>query len=157
MRREPDRRSEPSVPRRYVRFQAIHPNRHGVCPGVFALVNGLSSEGRLSVEQERFRRSGNDWFTDHLVNPYEVDRRVYDRDRHPGAVAWFKATALPMIDRVSGYLDILDRHGIAWERLDSDDPGTILYEDPQQIVALPAPIVVSAYPAAYPAPAGPAS
>ncbi|WP_336086784.1 hypothetical protein [Nocardia sp. SSK8] len=127
------------MPRLYVRFQAVEPNRHGLFPGVFALVNGLSSEGRLSVEQERFRRSGNDWFTDHLVNPYEADRRVYDRERHPGAAAWFRSTALPMIDRVSGYLDILDRHGIGWERLDSNDPGIILYEDPQQIVALPAP------------------
>lgn len=140
MRGLPDRRSEPSVRRLYVRFQAAQPNRHGRFPGVFALVNGLSSEGRLTVEQERFRRSGNDWFTDHLVNPYEVDRRVYDRDRHPGAVAWFKSTALSMIDRVSGYLDILDSHGITWERLDSDTPGIILYEDPQQIVALPAAI-----------------
>ncbi|MGW6730925.1 hypothetical protein ACWF9G_33940 [Nocardia sp. NPDC055029] len=123
--------------RLYVRFQSAQPNPHGRFPGVFALVNGLSSEGRLTVEQERFRRSGNDWFADHLVNPYEVDRRVYDRDRHPGAAAWFKSTALPMIDRVSGYLDILDTHGIAWERLDSDTPGIILYEDPQQIVAMP--------------------
>ncbi|MFE3546257.1 hypothetical protein ACFXK0_25125 [Nocardia sp. NPDC059177] len=130
-------RSEPPVRRLYVRFQAAEPNRHGHFPGVFALVNGLSSEGRLSVEQERFRRSGNDWFTDHLVNPYEVDRQVYDRDRHPAAAAWFKTTALPMIDRVSGYLDILDMHGIGWERLDSDTPGVILYEDPQQVVAVP--------------------
>lgn len=52
------------------------------------------------------------------------------------AGAWFKSTALPTIDRVGGYLDILDTHGIAWERLDSDIPGIILYEDPQQIVAL---------------------
>ncbi|MFD4430802.1 hypothetical protein [Nocardia sp. NPDC058497] len=124
MRRRPDRRSEPSVRRLYVRFQAAQPYRHGRFPGVVGLVEGLSSEGRLTVEQERFRRSGNDWFGDHLVNPYEVDRRVYDRERHPGAAAWFKSTALPMIDRVSGYLDILDAHGIAWERLDSDSPGS---------------------------------
>lgn len=54
-------------------------------------------------------------------------------------MAWFKATALPMIDRVSGYLTILDRHGIGWERLDTDTPGTVVYDDPWQIVAEPAP------------------
>lgn len=133
----PHRRSEPPVRRLYVRFQAALPNRHGRFPGVFALLNGLSAAGLLSDPEERFRRSGNDWFGAHLVNPYEVDRRVYDRDRHPGAVAWFKSTALPVIDRVSGYLAILDRHEIGWERLDSDDPGVILYDDPQQIVAVP--------------------
>ncbi|MFF2088048.1 hypothetical protein ACFVVM_30065 [Nocardia sp. NPDC058176] len=133
----PDRRSEPSVRRLYVRFQGVEPNRHGRIPGVFALVNGLAEAGRLTHVQERFRRSGNDWFAAHLVDPGAVDPRVYDRERHPGAVAWFKSTALPMIDRVSGYLAILDAHGITWERLDSDAPGVIVYDDPQQVVAVP--------------------
>ncbi|WP_218001183.1 hypothetical protein [Nocardia thailandica] len=131
------RRSEPPVRRLYVRFQAAVPDRHGRFPGVFALVDGLSAAGLLTETQERFRRTGNAWFREHLVNPYEIDRRVYDRDRHPGAAAWFKSGALPVLDRVGGFLRILDRHEIAWERLDTDDPGTILYDDPQQIVALP--------------------
>jgi hypothetical protein len=64
-----------------------------------------------------------------------VDPAVYQR---PGAAAWFRHTSPHLIVRVSGYLDILDAHGVPWERLDSDDPGLIVYEDADQVVVVPA-------------------
>ncbi|MEU3015216.1 hypothetical protein [Nocardia asteroides] len=125
-------RSEPPVPGRYVRFQGTHPDGSGRHPGVFVLVERLSAAGQLTAEQERFRRSGDEWFAAHLVDPY----RVHPRVRRPGAAAWFKSTALPMLDRVTGYLTLLDAHGVGWERLDTDTPGIVLYDDPLQIVAV---------------------
>lgn len=118
----------------YVRFEAALPNRQGRFPGVFGLVNGLGKDGRLSAEQESFRRAGNDWYDANFTNPSDVDPEVYLR---PGARAWFKVTSPHLIDRVTGYLAILDAHAVAWRRLESDDPGLIVYEDADQVVVVP--------------------
>ncbi|WP_410876677.1 hypothetical protein [Nocardia sp. A7] len=100
-------------------------------------MNGLWAAGQLSAQEVRFRRVGNDWFSENLTNPSHVDPRVYDRDLHPGAASWFKADAVSMIERVEGYLAILDTHGVAWERLDSTTPGAIVYDDAEQVVVVP--------------------
>lgn len=121
----------------FVRFQSAVPNRHGRCPGVFALVNGLAQAGRLSSAQERFRRRENAWYEAHLTDPGRIDPSVYDRKLHPDAAAWFKSSASHMIARVDGYLAILDTHGVGWIRLDCDNPGAIVYDDPHQVVAEP--------------------
>jgi hypothetical protein len=104
---------------------------------VFGLVNGLWAAGQLSAGEVRFRREGNDWFSENLTNPSDVDAGVYDRARHPDAASWFKASAMSMIERVEGYLAILDAHGVEWERLDSAAPGHIVYDDAEQVVVVP--------------------
>ncbi|MFE6775584.1 hypothetical protein [Streptomyces sp. NPDC057702] len=121
----------------YLRFQGTKRNERGAFPGVFVLVNGLAREGRLTVEQERFRRAANDWYDAAYTNPSHVDPSVYDRERHPTAVAWFKGSARHLIERVDGYLEILTAHGVDWVRLSSADPGRVLYEDAVQIVVVP--------------------
>ena len=47
---------------------------------------------------------------------------------------WFKVAARELLDRVPGYLRLLDSHGVAWIETRSDDPETILYEDAVQVV-----------------------
>ncbi|MEO3977210.1 hypothetical protein [Streptomyces sp. CAU 1734] len=121
----------------YVRFQGVERSPHGHFPGVFALANGLAREGRLSEEEYRFWRSANDWYDTHYTNPSDADPTVYDRERNPGAVAWFKPAAVHLIERVDGYLRLLRAHGVACVRVESRDPGTIVYEDAEQIVAVP--------------------
>jgi hypothetical protein len=44
-----------------------------------------------------------------------------------------------LLDRVPGYLDLLDRHGVAFSERRSTDPGPILYEDAVQILVVPEP------------------
>lgn len=51
--------------------------------------------------------------------------------------AWFKTTSVHLIERVPGYLAILDSHGVRWRRLESDDPGRVVYEDGDQVVVVP--------------------
>ncbi len=121
----------------YVRFQATVPNRHGRYPGVFGLVNGLAAEGRLTEEQAEFRRACNNWYHATVTDPSTVDPSVYDRERNPGAAAWFKTTATEPVARVAGYLDILAAHGIGCEELRSADPGRVIYEDEHQVVVVP--------------------
>lgn len=121
----------------FVRFQSPVRNERGMFTGVFGLVNGLARAGRLSVEQEAFRRTNNDWYDANFINPAQVDPSVYDTALNPGAMAWFKATAHVFIERVDGYLSILDTHGIPCVKVASAYPGTVIYEDEYQVVAVP--------------------
>ena len=120
-----------------MRFQAVEPNARGTFPGVFGLVNGLRRAGRLTEEQESFCRTTGDWYNAAYTDPSTVDPAVYDREVNPGATAWFKVTATHLVDRVPGYLAILDAHDVRWCRLESDDPGRVVYEDADQVVVVP--------------------
>ncbi|WP_033436933.1 hypothetical protein [Saccharothrix sp. NRRL B-16314] len=121
----------------YVRFQGTVRHERGFLPGVFWLVNGLARDGVLTDGQERFRRDNNAWFDAAYTTPSHVDPTVYDRELNPGAVAWFKSSARHLIERVDGYLEILAAHGVACERVESCDPGRVVYEDEHQVVVVP--------------------
>ena len=122
---------------RYVRFQSPEVGRRGAHVGVFGLVNGLSRQGLLDEDEERFRRRNNDWYDASYTDPSTVDPTVYDHDVNPGAVAWFKESAVHLVERVDGYLRILAAHGVACERVESADPGQVVYEDSDQVVVVP--------------------
>lgn len=118
----------------FVRFQGVVRHPRGHFPGVFVLANELAAQGRLTDEQYRFWRAGNDWYDANYPNPTHVDPAVYDPRLHPGAVAWFKASARHLIERVDGYLELLAAHGVECHRLESPNPGRVLYEDAYQVV-----------------------
>lgn len=121
----------------YVRFQASEPNRRMSYPGVFALANGLAHSGRLSAADQAWWRTHNDLMNAAYTDPASVDPSVYDRDRHPGARAFFRADALELLDLTRGYLDLLDRYGVGGREIRTFDPGRILYADDAQVVAEP--------------------
>lgn len=121
----------------FVRYQSPTSNARGVYPGVFALVNGLAADGLLTEEQERFRRTTNDWYNATFTNPKDVDPLVYDRTLNPGAAAWFKVESVHLTERVEGYLEILNAHKVPWERIEADAPGRVIYEDADQVVVVP--------------------
>ncbi|MFI0978135.1 hypothetical protein ACH4SP_14195 [Streptomyces sp. NPDC021093] len=123
---------------RYVRFQGTAPHPRGHFPGVFALVNGLARDGKLTPEQEVFRRANNDWYDAAYPEPSSIDPSVYDHSVNPGAVAWFKSTSTGLIARVPGYLEILDAHGVECVEVRSAGaPGRVVYEDEWQVVVVP--------------------
>ena len=121
----------------FVRIQAPVPNARGYFPGVFALANGLGRSGRIVDAERRFWQAGNDWYEANLTDPSKADPSVYDRSLNPGATAWFKSTAGEVLDRVAGYLDLLSVHGVACERIESPNPGKVVYEDEHQVVVVP--------------------
>lgn len=122
----------------FVRFQSPVADDRGRFVGVFGLVNTLARHGRLTAEQEQFRRATNDWYDASYRNPAAVDPTVYDGAINPGACAWFKTTATHLLAPVDGYLDILAAHGVRCVRLESDvAPGRVIYEDEHQIVVAP--------------------
>lgn len=121
----------------YVRYESPVRHPRGHFPGVFFLVNGLAREGKLTPEQERFRRANNDWYDAAYPTPSKVDSSVYDPAMTPGAVAWFKVSAAHLIERVPGYLEILEAHGVECREVRSSDPGRVVYEDDFQVVVVP--------------------
>jgi hypothetical protein len=105
--------------------------------GLFGLVNGLAKRGLLTESEELFRRENNAWYDRNYTNPSEVMPDVYDRDVNPSATAWFKVSARHLVERVGGYVDILVAHGVPHERVESDAPGRVIYEDDDQVVVVP--------------------
>lgn len=122
---------------RFVRFRSPTPNTRGARVGVFALANGLAAAGVLSEAEARWLRANNDWYDAAYDEPTKSDPDIFDREVHAITECWFRSSALSLIERVAEYLELLDAHGIAWERVESDDPGHVLYEDDVQIVVAP--------------------
>nr|WP_184905861.1 hypothetical protein [Amycolatopsis umgeniensis] len=118
----------------FVRFQSPTRDKRGNFTGVFGLVNNLARAGHLTAEQEAFRRANNDWYDENFINPAHHDPTVYDAEVNPGAAAWFKVSARVFIERVDGYLSILETHKIPCETVRSPNPGRIIYEDEFQVV-----------------------
>lgn len=119
----------------FVRFQTPEPHhrREGVFLGIFAMVNTLAWDGRLTSEQEAFRRTTNQWFNENMPLPTEANPALYS-EAHLQSVSWFKRTAAEQLARIPGYLAILDEVGVGWHAIVAEDPGPILYEDAFQVV-----------------------
>ncbi len=121
----------------FVRFQSAVPNRRGGFPGVFGLANALARSGRLDGADHAWWRSSNDWADAAYPDPEVVQPGCYDATRNPGARAWFRASASELLTFTRGYLDLLDRHDVAWVQLRTTSPGRIVYEDDVQVIAAP--------------------
>jgi hypothetical protein len=114
----------------YIRFRSAYPAPKGYKVGVFGLVNVLGRHGMLTRDEERFRRENNAWYD----AAYPCPTSHYKE--HPEAVAWFKDTAAELLERIPGYLAILDAHRVAWEQARTSAPGMIVYEDAWQVLAI---------------------
>jgi hypothetical protein len=68
-------------------------------------------------------------------NPASHVPTLFEWSTHPLVECWFKSSATHLLDRVDDYLQLLDRYGVAWERIECDvfDEET-LYEDEVQLV-----------------------
>lgn len=122
---------------RYVRFRSTVANSRGIRVGVFALVNGLARSGALTPEQLVRWREANDWFEAAYPDPSTLAPDAYDPARHPGAVSWFKESAVELIECTAAHARLLDAHGVPWEKVTCADPGRILFEDGVHVVSEP--------------------
>jgi hypothetical protein len=121
----------------YIRFQSPTPGRRGVHTGIFGLANVLGRSGVLSEVEHADWRAGNDWYNAAYPDPTDRDPMVYDETVNPRATAWFKDSAIHLLERIPPYLEILRAHEVACVRVDAVDPGRIIYEDDVQVVVVP--------------------
>lgn len=118
----------------FVRYQALHASPSGRFPGVFALVNGLAAEDRLTQSERQWKIENNAWFESRLIDPGTVEPTVFDRNVHRYTSSWFRSSCTVLLQRTSDYLEVLSAHGVGWVELQSDSPGPVVYEDDQQVV-----------------------
>jgi len=119
----------------FVRYESPDVNGHGAHTGVFGLTNGLARSGALSEVDRRWWRAANDWYDAAYPDPAMVDPSLFDRSVHPVTSCWFRTSAVHLLSRVGGYLDLLDRYGVSWlERRVDLLTAPVLYEDEVQVV-----------------------
>jgi len=121
----------------YIRYESPTPNSRGAYTGIFGLANGLARSGRLSPTDWGWWRSNNDWFDAAYPDPATVDPTLFEPTKNPIVTCWFKDTATHLLDRVDGYLGLLQRHDISCVRRQTPDPGLVLYDDAVQVVVAP--------------------
>jgi hypothetical protein len=121
----------------FVRFESGYPNCKGDHVGIFGLVNVLGRHGMLTPVEEANRQLANAWYDDAYLDPSSVDPSIYDPTINPRAAAWFKTSAQHLLERVPLYLHILDAHNVVWRRREAANPGFVIYEDLDQVIALP--------------------
>jgi hypothetical protein len=101
------------------------------------MANGLARSDRLSRDDLVWWRTNNDWFDTAYTDPSTIDPTIFDKSIHPHTSCWFKESARRLLDRVPGYLALLDRYGVAWVEQRCHDSGNIIYEDFDQVVVTP--------------------
>ncbi len=100
--------------------------------GVFQAVFELREAGMLLPHEEQWLDAEIDWLNEHLKEP--------DCLGEPGthrAISWFRSCATDPIEKVRSIVALLREKGLPVEMIKADNPGTILYEDDWQVVAIP--------------------
>ena len=92
----------------------------------------LRDDGHLTAEQEEIADQVFDWLSDHLEAPGEDTLTS-----SPEAVSWFRVTATDHIAQAERLIPILEAHGHQVRTTRLKDPGTIVYADAAQVLALP--------------------
>ncbi len=114
-------------------------NRHppyGHRTGVFDAAYELWHQQTLAAADHAELRALLDWFKDHLAKPERLTA-----SRHPRAtetaISWMRASAHEHLSRVRRLAALVETGGLRVEELRTRRPGYTVYEDEQQVVALP--------------------
>lgn len=102
------------------------------------MANGLAHEGLLSDVDWQWWRAMNDRANALYPDPEMTSPGTHEPAANPGARSWFKESCRPvLLETTREYLGLLDRYQVPWVELRTSRPGRIVYEDPDQAVAVP--------------------
>ena len=121
----------------FVRFHSPVANARGTYPGIFALANGLAEDGRLNEADARWLHRANARGEGAYADPSTTHPETYDRVANPGAAAWFRSSAISLLEYVRGYQELLARYEVDCVESRSNDPGRVIYSDDVQVVVVP--------------------
>jgi hypothetical protein len=117
----------------FVRFTVRGLNDESDAPvGIFHAVRYLRDDGLLTGDQEDIANEVFDWLYDHLDAPAEGVLKA-----NPEAVSWFRATATTHIACAERLIPIVEHHGYRVVTTRLLNPGTVVYDDAAQVLALP--------------------
>ena len=77
-----------------------------------------------------------DWFDDHLAKPERFSPSRYPRAKNT-AISWIRASSYEHMTKLRRLAALLEASGVQVNELRTRRPGYIVYEDDQQVVALP--------------------
>lgn len=97
----------------------------------------LDERGELTAHESERLCEILKWFRIYLPVPNRFTRTRNASHKGKRALSWFKEGALPQITRARDVLEILRAHDVIVERLVTERPGYIVYEDEFQVVAEP--------------------
>lgn len=128
-----ERQKEPPKPNLLIRFiaPAIDSDSR-VREGVFMAAYRLRDEGDLASYERDQLRSHLEWFEEHLPVPPPLRER-----RNRRAVSWFKCDSKESISRIWALVHMLEEHGVMIDKITTERPGHVTYEDKFQVVAMP--------------------
>ena len=113
----------------YYRCQASYDSQFTGKPiGIFGAVFGLIKRGIATDEEVAEYQRVLGWFNQNLPDP-----PFYDEGNPMQGVTWFTEAGRPMIEEMRPLLGILDRHGVSYEIVESENPGKVIYRDQYQI------------------------
>jgi hypothetical protein len=126
-------RHDPLEKREYVRFvigkkdEDSHVEQ-GIFQAVAQALEWQTITGSDAEELHELRA----WFSDNLERPTSFGRGNLSR-----GICWFRTDAGEHISRVWEMVRILERNGIFVQKIKTDRPGYVVYEDASQVVAEP--------------------
>ncbi|MCB2128457.1 MAG: hypothetical protein KDE03_05115 [Rhodobacteraceae bacterium] len=120
----------------FVRFIAPHWDAESRCrAGLFTIAYRASRSSCLPEWQRAELRRELDWFGAHLAVPAVLVITTGHRQCRNG-VCWFRDRAAEHVSRARYVAWILSGNGAPIDELRSDRPGTLIWSDAHQIVAL---------------------
>jgi hypothetical protein len=121
----------------FVRFVAhTKDHRSGRRVGVFHAARRLSDWPHLSQEYCDRLDEIRQWFNQNLERPKRLSLSAKP-NKQAQAISWFKESAIEHITQIRAMISILEKHGITVERIRTQRPGYIVYEDEHQVAAYP--------------------
>jgi len=126
-------RHDPFEKREYVRFVIGRKDEdsrveQGIFQAAAAALEWQTITGSDADELNELR----DWFGENLEKPTS-----FGRDKLRLGICWFKTDATQHISRVWEMVRILERNGVYVQKIRTDRPGYVIYEDEWQLVAEP--------------------
>ena len=112
----------------YIRVQARYTGRTGKPVGIFTACHHLNRKGRLTEEEARLFKSIDRWFDLFLPNP-----PFYQSGNKIRGITWFKSSATGMLRELVPLFLLLTKYDVAFDVVETDDPGCIVYEDEWQV------------------------
>jgi hypothetical protein len=123
--------SQPTSDETFIRFVVgTDDDDAGSLEGLFSVARLLRDDQKLELYEVDWLDQVYAWFNAELPCP------PFIRQRFPAdAVSWFRSSASRYISSMWDLAALLREHGQPIRMLRSDRPGTIIYEDPFQVVA----------------------
>lgn len=117
---------------KYLRIQGReNAYRTGKPVGVFVLNWRRIRDGVYSEEDVRLYNETHKWFLDNLPTPPFYGE---DNDNPQGAITWFKTdSSAGMLDHIEPLLGLLEKYGVPYDIVYTNDVGRIIYEDEYQV------------------------